>query len=654
MQTYWGDLLFKEKIIRKLLQAKREKIIQQNIVRRKGSSVLAYLLHYEYGLFQEKSSHNLCKAIGFPFWFGNVIETIFSFFPEDEAADWLIELFESVPVSSNLFLFRQRLYMALIDHEDFGAFSCCKDNSDAIALLTKVKIEFEKEFLRKDYTLESQFFHKENRFDFKEFFQNVEDEFNRLIFKTSISFEEKCALLSIQELLLNYLPNFEARAIIFLMSANSGQFSFINQLLHKWKHGYSDFTHAYYVGVGNMVSGLGSRMKHERYIRKIGHWIIDCLKNEKDEISPMKKLDVVGTEWEEAFNDRFRILEFESKTDILEKENLKELSNQYPFPEGIPQDFLHRRKNRLLLHFLKKGTFYSCKCSGLIILILSYFFLFNHKLIYEYIPDFTSFIPENRYSYLVIGAILVIIGRKIISFGRKYKGGDAWYLMNHSKRLIIYFRSFSDDDKIFKRTEQNPFFGIFFPRLTIEEELVNALGKIGDVVTIGNPYTKKMAKGAARLYIEKTEEWEKYAIELMNMCKVSVFNLGYGSSIRNEMAWARQILSPEQVLIHIPFGRSFEFFRYEGQIKSEPFPSLWGEIMNRTFKCNIPWDQTYMHSFFWFKPGWQLRPLPFLKINPSRITGSMQNSYYAALNPVKEYLEKMVEGKKYESEKHSL
>ena len=607
MQPFHGDIEFKSIIVDGIKVLVEKDQIQQHTIHSLGSYRLPQ--HFIDTKWSD-SDKEFLELLGWPKWFWIIVESILGFYPEEKFGSWLVQLFESIPVSSDLLFLKRKLFVAIIDHPEFGVMKACEKHKAALELLNDTRKCLEEHFQQGDFS-----------FHFSNFYgKKYSPELGRIL-KGNPSFKVKSALFAIE----NFFVGHYGYGILCVASAYAGQLSYVGFLRHKFACGYSGLRYAFYSPLGGL-GGLALKEKQNRQIKLMGDFIIENLKAKSEESTATKE-SPLELEKDETFLELKSLLHEEMSADSS-TDNQRDLEANNPAIDI--SSFITQKSGRLRNHLFKKSIYYLCRTISIFLIVPAYFLIFDRSSIvqeFEVLQFSNSFQDPLKWSLLLIGLFIVLMSRNLMVLARIFKGGDAKYLIKKSDKLILYLRSFRDDNLIAKRGSDRGFiYSLFFPRLTIEEELLNALEKIGDVVVVGEP-GKKIVKGGARIYAEKND-WEELVQVLMQKSQFVIFNIGNGQGLRKEMRWAKEILEPRKVLLHVPSAKWGDY---------PSFSSFTADVVDSIFGTSLSGGKIKHFPFFWFQPGWQLRPLPSLTYKLIPFTGSREKQYYSALHPVKDH-----------------
>lgn len=116
-------------------------------------------------------------------------------------------------------------------------------------------------------------------------------------------------------------------------------------------------------------------------------------------------------------------------------------------------------------------------------------------------------------------------------------------LNGRSNPFILWLRSFRDDDlKVARQGRDRYFWWMRMPADRLEEEIVAALQKYGDVVAIGAPGEQVPQLGCTRMYVEH-EHWKSEVASLFEKSNAIVWVCGTSPGVQWEFdeAFARQV-----------------------------------------------------------------------------------------------------------------
>jgi len=187
---------------------------------------------------------------------------------------------------------------------------------------------------------------------------------------------------------------------------------------------------------------------------------------------------------------------------------------------------------------------------------------------------------------------------------------------------VVYLRSFKTDDKSVST--------ISLLRPETEEELLASLfNQIGPFLAIGKPHEELPTLGASRLYVDDGD-WEEAVTDLMSRARLVVLRTGETEGLIWEASRAVKKVSPEKLLLVVPFGKkSYTTFRSKAQpFFPRPLPGYpaW----------KIP--PTSLQGVIVFDSDWTARFLPFRAGLWRGSFGDPSRSWRMGLRPVYERL----------------
>nr|ALS90558.1 MetaGeneMark_Unknown Function [uncultured bacterium] len=111
-------------------------------------------------------------------------------------------------------------------------------------------------------------------------------------------------------------------------------------------------------------------------------------------------------------------------------------------------------------------------------------------------------------------------------------------LLTDRRRPIIYLRSF------YEEAEPD---AIYYDKAKTDETLAQVLKTTGPLIAVGKPGDKLQPLGAIRVYFND-EVWQENVEVLMAMSRLVIIQAGLSPGLKWEMATARKLLKPEQLL----------------------------------------------------------------------------------------------------------
>ncbi|MGI9022903.1 MAG: TM2 domain-containing protein [Acidimicrobiales bacterium] len=143
--------------------------------------------------------------------------------------------------------------------------------------------------------------------------------------------------------------------------------------------------------------------------------------------------------------------------------------------------------------------------------------------------------------------LLVILAKRAVQSLRRGWSVDApsmqTVLGQDPRRPVLYIRSFKDD------TFSSGW--IYTRAVSVEQEIVSIMGRIGPVIAIGRPGEALPELGAARLYVDD-EEWKAKVVDMMLGASAVVVLAGTTANLWWEVEQAARFLPPERLIIVCP------------------------------------------------------------------------------------------------------
>ncbi|MET0650189.1 MAG: hypothetical protein ABW208_26575 [Pyrinomonadaceae bacterium] len=192
---------------------------------------------------------------------------------------------------------------------------------------------------------------------------------------------------------------------------------------------------------------------------------------------------------------------------------------------------------------------------------------------------------------------------------------------------ILYLRSFADDEL----SGQSSYRSSYYFRLnTEEEELISILEEQGPTDKLAGPGDARPKWGATPLRASESD-WQSTVTELMTRAQLVVLRAGMSGGLLWELQQAAHLVSPERLLILIPYDeQEYELFRRQAEeYLPGPLPDyLYGDV---TFGS--------LQGAVYFTPDWAGHFLTFEsligdKSEPNKISTVMR----LTLRPVYEQL----------------
>ncbi|MET7520168.1 transferase [Streptomyces sp. NPDC005480] len=172
--------------------------------------------------------------------------------------------------------------------------------------------------------------------------------------------------------------------------------------------------------------------------------------------------------------------------------------------------------------------------------------------------------------------------------------GAAQALLADGRQPVLYLRSFADDDIAAHVDDSASFISIH----SREEQLTQALGALGPVITVGRPGEPLPRLGAARFYLP-LDDWQPTVLRLMELSQLIVLRLGLGASLWWEVGRARATQPARKLVLLAPGGVPEVAERLDAHL---PAPSRLAEVAG-----GDPWTGAVIT----FAPDWtpQVHPV---------------------------------------------
>ncbi|HVN55527.1 MAG TPA: hypothetical protein VMT46_14430 [Anaerolineaceae bacterium] len=195
--------------------------------------------------------------------------------------------------------------------------------------------------------------------------------------------------------------------------------------------------------------------------------------------------------------------------------------------------------------------------------------------------------------------------------GMKLSAGRGEEVLEKDTRPpVLYLRSFQadtiDTGHIIKKSQ--------------EQTLASVFNRIGPFVAIGDPGEPLPELGAARLYVGK--EWKEVVEDLVCRARLVVLRAGSTPGFWWEFEHVTRSVSPEKILLLIPFDRLAyeEFSRRANAYLPRPLPE---------YRVSRPKDAP-LKAMVYFRPDWTSYILP----TPPSTLLSFENEVMWSLEPV--------------------
>jgi hypothetical protein len=203
-------------------------------------------------------------------------------------------------------------------------------------------------------------------------------------------------------------------------------------------------------------------------------------------------------------------------------------------------------------------------------------------------------------------------------------------LAQDTRPPVLYLRSFRDEALDAAHGEQRI---SFLPSLvTQEEELVEALEKIGPTVAIGQPNEPLPEVGAARMYVEAAQ-WKDAVVDMMGKACLVVIRAGESEGLLWEEEQVLQRMQPQQIVFILPDDA--QSYR---KLRSRLNPHL--AIKLPAFE---EWDEANrasLRAVLYFQPGWKPK-----MVDMAQMDVPFKRAVRIALKPVIDQLNQSIDNK---------
>ncbi|MFI0374200.1 hypothetical protein ACH35V_40625 [Actinomadura sp. 1N219] len=141
---------------------------------------------------------------------------------------------------------------------------------------------------------------------------------------------------------------------------------------------------------------------------------------------------------------------------------------------------------------------------------------------------------------------------------------------------VLYLRSFTDDaafDRVQDRAGSPVMHHFFIPGRSEEEQLADAVKRLGPLVAVGQPGETLPYAGARRLYLPEVG-WESVVSRMIADARLVVLSLGPGPGTMWELVEAARILPPERLVLLVPMQKEeYEEFRTKAHERLRALPN---------------------------------------------------------------------------------
>lgn len=205
------------------------------------------------------------------------------------------------------------------------------------------------------------------------------------------------------------------------------------------------------------------------------------------------------------------------------------------------------------------------------------------------------------YPLLVLFVILVLSRIRNLFLRRAWqssaRSAEDEIKRDHSRRPILYLRSFGLDKHLAKRSWSEKFLGTR-PFANAEQKVTGELRKLGPVIAIGRPDEKLPALGAARFYVAH-DRWQEKVALIVQESQYVLWATGETEGLRWELAHLVENLAPDKIVLWahpsmIPGNVEkretawTNFCNTLGSIFPKPLPNRLGNV--RFFRFDKDWN----------------------------------------------------------------
>jgi|GEM_PF-916241 hypothetical protein len=164
---------------------------------------------------------------------------------------------------------------------------------------------------------------------------------------------------------------------------------------------------------------------------------------------------------------------------------------------------------------------------------------------------------------------------------------------------VLYLRCFKDDERTSRLLNLS----------TEEQELAVTMLEIGPFITFGEQGEEFPDPGAARMYVDH-EHWQDKIADLMAKAQLVVGRIANTDSFWWEMETAKQILSPEKLVLLLP-EHEHEYQKFRLRAKTV-FPHELPDHRFQSRKSALSKSHISSQGLLYFAPDWMphVRPLP--------------------------------------------
>jgi hypothetical protein len=212
---------------------------------------------------------------------------------------------------------------------------------------------------------------------------------------------------------------------------------------------------------------------------------------------------------------------------------------------------------------------------------------------------------------LLIAFIILVLSRVRNLFLRRAwqssaRSAEAEIQRNHSRRPILYLRSFGLDKQIAKPSWSERLLGTR-PFANAEQVVTRELRRLGPVIAIGRPGEKLPALGAARFYVSH-DRWQEKVAEISKESQFVLWATGETEGLKWELSHLVTNLDPTRVVLwaHPTLIRSWiekreaawqKFLATLGSLFPKSLPTRLDDA--RFFRFDTAWNPTPYFSKSW-------------------------------------------------------
>lgn len=483
--------------------------------------------------FGGEDSEKLAEFLGFTDDFVKVLMLVYERLPTAYANDWIVRCLRAVPIGSDVSQTAQSLLLAtFFSPGPLNLLDMTDSHPPAAALA------------REAAAMVSSHQYRDGAEKLASRSEDLRNAIDTVSLAKQCPYRVQWALFSIEWMLINEIPN----AIGCGVAAATGQLSTLELLWHRAARGYEGLCGAFPTFAGPV--GWTYKNTRESNYQILAERLV-LLLGSLDKCQPSKRSDSIESYALAVLNSR-------------PAGDFRKVNAPAPL-------YIGKTVSSLARHLLLVATGRLLAALGWVTAVAGIALLFSER------ASFGTGLPWFRDISVIL--LCAALARALLLLGRRLSPGYGRYCAAQTRRpFVLYLRCFADDNaKGGSLWWRNPLLAMFVPALTPEEQLVKALTPFGKVVAVGRPGEALPAAGAARLY---AANWESTVVGLMLRADLVVFHIGYGRGIREELSWARSIVDPRRVLVHIPGHRANEFVYYQGNDESTLYRTFVSDIYN--------------------------------------------------------------------------